>query len=141
MKIDAAVFASSPSDITAMARQRETAGYDALFTAETQHDPFLSLVIAAMATETIELQTSIAVAFARTPMLLAHIAHDLQRYSGGRFTLGLGSQIRAHIEHRFSMPWSHPAARMRELVLAVRAIWTTWEHGEALDFRGDFYQH
>ena len=82
-----------------------------------------------------------AIAFARTPMLLAHIGWDLQALSRGRFLLGLGSQIRPHIEKRFGMPWSRPAARMRELVLAVREIWRVWREGGRLDFRGEFYQH
>ena len=88
-----------------------------------------------------ELGTAIAVAFARSPMQLAYTAHDLQAYSGGRFILGLGSQIKPHIERRFSMPWSHPAPRMREFVLAMRAIWSAWNDGTKLSFRGDFYQH
>ena len=110
-------------------------------TAETAHDPFLPLAIAAEHTERIELATGIAVAFARTPMVTAYTANDLHRASNGRFILGLGSQIKPHIEKRFSMPWSHPAARMREYILAMRAIWSAWNDGEKLDFRGDFYQH
>jgi probable F420-dependent oxidoreductase len=85
--------------------------------------------------------TSIAVAFARNPMILANVAHDLQVYSRGRFVLGIGSQIRPHITKRFSMPWSHPAARMREMILAMRAIWDCWNEGKKLEFRGEFYQH
>jgi probable F420-dependent oxidoreductase len=85
--------------------------------------------------------TSIAVAFARSPMTLANVGYDLQAYSEGRFILGLGSQIKAHIEKRFSMPWSHPAPRMREMILAVRAIWDCWNTGGKLDFRGEFYSH
>ena len=88
-----------------------------------------------------ELGTAVAVAFARSPMQLAYTAHDLQAYSGGRFILGLGSQIKPHIERRFSMPWSHPAPRMREFVLAMRAIWSAWNDGTKLSFRGEFYQH
>jgi probable F420-dependent oxidoreductase len=141
MKIDAPLMTYEPTAIARVAREREAAGYHGLFTAETQHDPFLPLAIAAGATERIELQTVIAVAFARNPMLLANIGHDLQLYSRGRFSLGLGSQIRPHIENRFSMPWSRPAARMRELILAMRAIWRSWEDGEPLNFRGDFYRH
>ena len=110
-------------------------------TAETNHDPFLPLVLAAEHTESIELGTSIAVAFARNPMLLANLAWDLQSYSAGRFVLGLGSQIKPHITRRFSMPWSHPAARMREMIQAIRAIWASWNDGSKLDFRGEFYTH
>jgi alkanesulfonate monooxygenase SsuD/methylene tetrahydromethanopterin reductase-like flavin-dependent oxidoreductase (luciferase family) len=140
MKIDAPLMTYEPAAIARVAREREDAGYHGLFTAETQHDPFLPLAIAAGATEQIELQTVIAVAFARNPMLLANIGHDLQLYSRGRFSLGLGSQIRPHIENRFSMTRSRPAARMRELMVATRAIWRSWEDGEPLNFRGDFYR-
>jgi probable F420-dependent oxidoreductase len=98
-------------------------------------------VLAAGETERLELATAVAIAFARTPMLLANIGHDLQELSKGRFILGLGSQIRPHVEKRFSMPWSKPAARMRELVLAIRAIWRTWNEGEPLRFKGEFYTH
>jgi probable F420-dependent oxidoreductase len=126
--------------VVASAQDQEAAGYDGFWTAETSHDPFLPLLLAAEHTTTIELGTSIAVAFARSPMTLANTAYDLQAYSG-RFILGLGSQIRPHITKRFSMPWSSPAARMREMILAIRAIWDSWEHGTKLDFRGDFYQH
>ena len=122
-------------------REAEAAGYSGLWSAETAHDPFLPLVLAAEHTERVELGTSIAVAFARNPMLLAHTAWDLHAYSGGRFILGLGSQIKPHITKRFSMPWSHPAARMREMVLALRAIWDCWLNGTKLAFRGDFYTH
>jgi probable F420-dependent oxidoreductase len=123
------------------AMDAEAAGYSGLWTVETSHDPFLPVLLAAEHTREIELGTSIAVAFARNPMLLAHTAWDLQAYSGGRFILGLGSQIKPHITKRFSMPWSHPAPRMRELILAVRAIWDCWLTGTKLEFRGDFYTH
>jgi probable F420-dependent oxidoreductase len=123
------------------AQELEAIGYDGLWSAETSHDPFFPLLMAAEHTERVELGTGIAVAFARNPMTLATIANDLQLYSKGRFLLGLGSQIKAHIEKRFSMPWSHPAPRMRELVLAMRAIWDAWHNGTKLDFRGDFYTH
>src|SRR5918997_1080454 len=123
------------------AREAEGRGYDAVWTAETSHDPFFPLLLAAGATERVELGTGIAVAFARSPMTVAYTAWDLQAISGGRFVLGLGSQIKPHIEKRFSMPWSSPAARMREFVLALRAIWDAWTTGERLDFRGDFYTH
>jgi len=123
------------------AREREEAGYSGIWTAETSHDPFFPLLMAAQATEHVELGTSIAVAFARNPMILANIGYDLQAYSKGRFVLGLGSQIQPHITKRFSMPWSHPAPRMREMILAIRAIWDSWNNGTKLDFRGDFYTH
>jgi probable F420-dependent oxidoreductase len=141
MKIDTGVMGGSLGEIGRRAKELEDIGYDGLLTAETAHDPFLPAAIAAEHTERIELGTGIAVAFARTPMVTAYTANDLQRASEGRFILGLGSQIKPHIEKRFSMPWSHPAARMREYILALRAIWRAWNDGEKLDFRGDFYQH
>jgi probable F420-dependent oxidoreductase len=123
------------------ARQLEADGYDGGVTAETSHDPFFPLLLAAQATERLEVGTGVAIAFARTPMTLAMVANDLQLASQGRFALGIGSQIKPHIERRFSMPWSHPAPRMREFVLAMRAIWSAWHTGEKLDFRGEFYTH
>src|SRR5688500_538641 len=111
------------SQVIATAVQHEEAGYSGLWTSESKHDPFLPLTLAAEHTRDLELGTSIAVAFARSPMTLAHTAWDLQRYSEGRFMLGLGSQVKPHIERRFSMPWGQPANRMRELVSAIRAIW------------------
>jgi probable F420-dependent oxidoreductase len=124
-----------------MGRSAEAAGYSGLWSAESAHDPFLPLVAAAHSTSTLELGTAIAVAFARSPMSLAYSAHDLQVLTGGRFMLGLGSQVRPHIERRFGMPWSKPAARMREYVEAMRAIWSSWSTGDKLDFRGEFYSH
>ena len=123
------------------ARASEEAGYDGIFTAETSHDPFFPLLIAAQHTSTIELGTAIAVAFSRNPMTMAQIGWDLQAFTQGRFVLGLGSQIKPHITKRFSMPWSSPAARMREFILAMRAIWACWNDGTKLDFQGDFYTH
>ncbi len=147
MKIDAWIGlpeASSSHElgsIGARARMMEQDGYSGLLSAETSHDPFLPLALAAEHTEHIELMTAIAVGFARNPMVLAHTAWDLQALSGGRFLLGLGSQIQAHITKRFSMPWSRPAARMEEMITAIRAIWQSWQTGERLNFRGDFYRH
>ena len=123
------------------AKAAEDAGYDGIWTAETSHDPFLPLALGAPATSSVTLGTSIAIAFARNPMLLANIGYDLQNLSEGRFVLGLGSQIKPHITRRFSMEWSKPAARMREMIQATRAIWDCWDNGTRLDFRGDFYQH
>lgn len=140
MKVDGGMMGNL-AEVPERAKALEAAGYDGLMTAETAHDPFLPLALAAEHTERIELMTSIAVAFARTPMLLANLGHDLNAYSKGRMILGLGSQIRPHITKRFSMPWSHPAARMREFILAMRAIWNSWYTGERLDFRGEFYTH
>jgi probable F420-dependent oxidoreductase len=140
MKVDGGIGLDLDKAATA-AKELEDAGYSGIWTAETNHDPFLPLVLAAEHTQRVELGTSIAVAFARNPMTLANTAWDLQAYSGGRFVLGLGSQIKPHITKRFSMPWSHPAARMRELVLAIRAIWAAWAGDGKVDFRGDFYSH
>ncbi len=130
--------------VTAAARSAaaaESAGYDGWWAPETQIDALIACAAACAHTERLELGTAITVAFARNPMTVAQSANDLQVLSGGRFTLGLGSQIKPHITRRFSMPWSHPAPRMREFILAVKAIWNAWETGERLSFRGDFYSH
>jgi probable F420-dependent oxidoreductase len=123
------------------AAQLEQLGYDYLFTNESKHDPFLLAALAAERTSTVRLMTYIAVAFARTPMLAAHSAHDLNALSKGRFTLGLGSQIKPHIERRYSMPWSHPAPRMKEYIQALHAIWDCWYDDKPLKFEGKFYNH
>jgi probable F420-dependent oxidoreductase len=140
MKIDGGI-GFTPTGGGAAAKDLEDLGYDGVWSAETGHDPFLPLAIAAQTTERLELGTSIAVAFARNPMTLAMVANDLQEMSKGRFILGLGSQIKPHITKRFSMEWSHPAPRMREMLLAIRAIWDCWANGTKLDFRGEFYTH
>jgi probable F420-dependent oxidoreductase len=140
MKVDGGIGGDLRGAGKAAAAQ-EAQGYDGLWTAETAHDPFFPLLLASQQTEKVELGTGIAVAFARNPMNLAQIAWDLQAASEGRFILGLGSQIKPHITKRFSMPWSHPAARMREMILAIRAIWAAWNDGTKLDFQGDFYTH
>ncbi len=140
MKVDGGL----PTDLGAVPsriRELEQAGFAAAMTAETAHDPFFPLVLAAEHSERIDLMTSIAVAFARTPMNLANVGHDLNAYSKGRLILGLGSQIRPHITKRFGMPWSHPAKRMREFIQAMRAIWACWHEGERLRFQGEFYSH
>jgi len=140
LKIDAGI-PDVLADVPAQARALEAAGYDGLACAETSHDPFMPLALAAEHTDRVELMTSIAVGFARNPMILANLAHDLNAYSRGRFLLGIGSQIKPHIEKRFSMPWSDPAARMKELIQAIHAIWDCWYDGTPLKFRGDYYQH
>lgn len=140
MKIDSSLM-FEPVKVKAMAPQLEEAGFDGAYTFEGQSDPFISVAAAAMTTQKMELMTSIAVAFARNPMSLAYLGNDLQNLSEGRFILGLGAQIKAHIERRFSMPWSKPASRMREMVLAIRSIWDCWENGEKLNFEGEFYHH
>ncbi|HEX6235998.1 MAG TPA: LLM class F420-dependent oxidoreductase [Acidimicrobiales bacterium] len=140
MKVDAGI-GGNIRDAGRAAAAHEANGYDGVITAETGHDPFLPLVAAAEHTERVDLMTAIAVAFAHNPMTLAQIAWDLQAASRGRFVLGLGSQIKPHITRRYSMPWSHPARRMREMILAIRAIWACWTDGTPLDFRGEFYTH
>lgn len=140
MKVDAGL-GNDLGKIPKTAREMEALGYDGIRSAEMNHDPFFPLLLAAEHTEKVELITSIAVAFARSPMVLANLAHDLNAYSQGRFTLGLGSQIKPHITKRFSMQWGAPAAQMRELVLAMRAIWANWYQGEPLQFVGKYYTH
>lgn len=141
MRIDALTLAGDPVGAPEAARTAEAHGHDGWFTAETAHDPFLTVALAAAATDRVEVGTAIAVAFGRTPMDVAYSANDLQLVSDGRFVLGLGSQVAPHVRRRFGMPWSQPAARMREFVLALHAIWDAWETGERLDFRGELYEH
>src|SRR6201996_9087691 len=140
LKVDGGVF-TDLARVPELAGQLEQQGYDACWTGEINHDPFLPLLLAAEHTSRLEVGTSIAVAFARNPMTVANVGWDLQTYSRGRFILGLGTQIKPHIEKRFSMPWSHPARRMREFVSALHAIWTAWQDGSKLRFEGDFYTH
>ncbi len=141
MKVDAALTITSLGAVATTAPAIEAIGYDGIFTFEGPHDPFFPLLLAAEHTERVQLTTAVAIAFARSPMTLAHTAYDLQLASHGRFRLGLGTQIKPHIEKRFSMPWSQPVERMREMVLAIRAIWANWHEGTPLDFRGEFYRH
>jgi len=141
MKVYTTAPLEDPRDARTSFTHLEKIGYDGAFSFEAKHDPFLPLVLAAENTTTLRLGTAIAIAFARNPMNLANLAHAMQSISGGRFVLGLGSQVKPHIEKRFSMPWSKPAARMREIVLAIRAIFDCWEGKAPLDFRGEFYHH
>lgn len=130
-----------PGRIAEEARALEQQGADIVAAAELSHDPLTQLAIAATSTHTSQLMTSITVAFGRSPMTLAQAAHDVNSLSGGRLLLGIGSQIQPHIEKRYSMPWSKPAARMREYVMALKAIWACWHQGAPLDFQGEFYTH
>jgi probable F420-dependent oxidoreductase len=139
--LDAALLSTGFDDIPATARDIEARGYSALWASEVAHDPFLQLLAAGQATERLQVGTAIAVAFARSPMTLATTAYDLQRYTRGRFVLGLGTQIKAHVERRFSMPWTAPAARMREFIGALHAIWDAWQHSTPLRFQGEHYRH
>ncbi|MDQ1460842.1 MAG: hypothetical protein QOI08_2326 [Actinomycetota bacterium] len=141
MRVDAALTTTDLHKVPDAARSIEAAGYDGIYTFEGQHDAMFPLLLAAEHTERVQLTTAVVIAFARNPMTLAQSAYDLQLASRGRFNLGLGTQIKPHIEKRFSMEWSKPAARMREMVLAIRAIWARWHEGTKLDFQGDFYTH
>jgi probable F420-dependent oxidoreductase len=142
MRLDASLGFDTPLErVPDIARAAERAGVLGLWTAETSHDPFLPLVLAAEHTERLELGTAIAVAFARSPIVTAATAWDLARQSGGRFLLGLGSQVRAHVERRFGMTWSgRPVAQMREHVAVVRAAWSAWQSGQRPSFRGEFHR-
>ncbi len=139
MKCDAGLRDYDLRAIPERARKLEAIGYDCLWTSETQHDPFLPLAVAATTTSSIKLGTSIAVAFPRSPMITAYTAWDIQKASGGRFLLGLGSQVRAHNQRRFSVKFESPGPKLREIVLALRAIWECWQKGTPLRFKGEFY--
>jgi probable F420-dependent oxidoreductase len=141
MFVDAALTTTDLPKVPDAAHAIEAAGYDGIYTFEGQHDAMFPLLLAAEHTERVQLTTAVVIAFARNPMTLAQSAYDLQLASKGRFNLGLGTQIKPHIEKRFSMEWSKPAARMREMVLAIRAIWARWHEGTKLDFQGEFYTH
>src|SRR5262249_12995194 len=136
VKLDVGMLTDDLTSIPDYARKVEALGYDCLWSAETQHDPFLPLAVATTVTSTIKLGTSIAVAFPPSPMVLAQIAWDLAKASRGRFILGLGSQVKGHNERRFSVKFESPAPKMREVVLAMRAIWDCWQNGTKLNFKG-----
>jgi probable F420-dependent oxidoreductase len=140
MKIDIGVLVPNLLDMPNLAKQAEDLGFAGLWTSETQHEPFLPLALAAEHTHRIELGTAIAVAFPRSPTVLAHSAWDLQKASKGRFILGLGTQVKAHIERRFGMTWESPAKKLREQILAMRAIWQAWQGDGKVNFRGEFYK-
>ena len=143
MKLDAglAVEGKHLPTIDEVGRAAESLGFAGLWTSETKHDSFLPLAVAANSTRTLDLGTSIAIAFSRSPMTMAQISWDLQNLSGGRFILGLGTQVKAHIERRFSMPWGRPAARLKDYILALRAIWQAFQTEDSVDYKGDFYRH
>ncbi|MGH3659554.1 MAG: TIGR03617 family F420-dependent LLM class oxidoreductase [Micromonosporaceae bacterium] len=141
LQVDARLKPGSLTDTVSAVREIEAAGYSGVWTTDNTDDPFLPLVLAAEHTSRMRIGTSIAVAFARTPMTVAYQSAGLARYSGGRFTLGLGTQIKPHIERRFGMPWGRPAARMDEFVRALREIWRCWRTGDRLRFEGEFYSH
>ncbi|MGC2321801.1 MAG: TIGR03617 family F420-dependent LLM class oxidoreductase [Terriglobales bacterium] len=140
MKLDVGVRDYDLQAMPEYARKMEAIGYDCLWTSETQHDPFLPLAVASASTSSIKLGTSIAVAFPRSPMVMAYTAWDLQKASAGRFILGLGSQVRAHNQRRFSVKFESPGPKLREVVLALRVIWDCWQNGTPLKFDGQFYK-
>ncbi|MBP9592011.1 MAG: TIGR03617 family F420-dependent LLM class oxidoreductase [Steroidobacteraceae bacterium] len=141
MKVYTTAPLEDPRKARTIYKELEDIGYDGGFSFEAKHDPFLALAVAAEHTTKLRLGTGIAIAFARNPMNLANLGYDLQSITGGRFVLGLGSQVRPHIEKRFSSVWSHPAARMTEIVQAIKAIWACWEGKAPLKFEGQFYRH
>ncbi len=140
MKLDIGMLTHDLKSIADDARKVEALGFDCLWSSETQHDPFLPLAVAAGVTSRVKLGTAIAVAFPRSPMILAHTAWDLQHASDGRLILGLGTQVKAHNERRFSVKFESPGPKLREIVEALRAIWTSWQTGSKLDFKGKFYR-
>lgn len=140
MKFDASIGLAELKDAGALAQAAEAIGFDAVWASETQHDPFLPLTHVAAQTSRLHFGTAVAIAFARSPLVVAQTAWDLARQSQGRFMLGLGTQVQAHIERRFGMTWSPPVPRLREYVQAVRAVWTAWQTGDRLNFRGRDYK-
>jgi len=140
LAIDTALMAGRIEDIARTAARAEEIGFRGLMTAEAQHEPYLPLMIAAEHTRGVDLLTGIAVAFPRSPMITAYTAWDLQRYANGRFILGLGTQVKGHNERRFSVPWDRPVARLRDVILALRAVWSCWQNGTRLDYQGEFYR-
>jgi probable F420-dependent oxidoreductase len=141
MKVDLMCMRPQMGEMAALAKQAEELGYSALLAAETGHEPFMPLALAAEHTERLQLGTCVAVALSRSPVHLAHAGHDLQRFSKGRFILGIGSQVRGHIEKRFSSPFSQPTERMKDVINAIRAVWRCWNDGEPLNYEGPFYRH
>ena len=141
MKLDSLMTAQSLDEAIAIAREAEEMGFDGVWSMENQHDPFLSLAVSATSTTRLKLGTAIALAFPRSPMSFAYTAWDLQRASNGRFVLGLGTQVKGHNQRRYSVKWESPGPKLREIVLALRAIWDCWQNGAKLDFQGDFFQH
>jgi probable F420-dependent oxidoreductase len=141
MRLDAALMPASLAQVPALARAAEAAGLDAVWTTEIQHNPFLPLPVVAEHTSRLRFGTAVAIGFARSPLTLAQASWDLAEQSGGRFMLGLGTQVRAHVERRFGMPWPEsPTGKLRELILAIRAVWRAWQTGERLNYRGEYFK-
>ena len=139
MKLDAEIAVASPEEAAGLASKAEDYGFDCLWVNETKHDPFVQAAIAAGSTSRIDLGTSIALAFTRSPTTLAYTSWDLQSVSKGRFILGLGSQVKGHIERRFGMKWEAPAPKMKDVVLALRSVWGSWQNGTRMDYRGRYF--
>jgi probable F420-dependent oxidoreductase len=139
VKLDMTIAIDDLRDVPALAREAEELGVDGLWTAETRHDPFLPLALAAEHTRRVSLGTAIAVAFPRSPTVVAHTAWDLQAASGGRVILGLGTQVKGHIERRFGVKWTAPGPWLREYILALRAIWAAWQARGPVNVRGEHY--
>jgi probable F420-dependent oxidoreductase len=140
MKFDASLLVHDLGQMPALVRFADQAGFDGIWTFETAHEPFLPLVLAAEHSTRLSVGTSIAVAFARSPTILAHISWDLARFSKGRFILGLGTQVKGHNERRFGVRWDKPVEKMREVILAVRAIWECWQNQSRLNFQGEYFK-
>ena len=141
MNFDATLPSVPLNDVPAVAEAAEELGFDALWTSETQHDPFLPCALIAEHTVKLHFGTAIAVSFARSPANLAYTAWDLAAQSSGRFMLGLGTQVKAHIERRFGMPWpASVTGKLREQILAIRTLWEAWQNGTKLNFRGEYYK-
>src|SRR3990172_2300025 len=141
MKVDTGLPVNDLRQVAEAARRAEALGYDGAFTPETGNDPFLPHVIAAEHTQRLELGTAVAIAFPRSPMSTAQIAWDLQKASNGRFTCGLGTQVKGHIVRRYGMEWLPPGPRLRDYILMMRAIWDTWQNGSAPSFQGKYYRY
>lgn len=140
MKFDTSLISQNLSDMPAFAKAADEMGFDGIWMSETNSDPFLQLTLAAEHTKSAELGTAIAVAFPRSPTTLAQIGYDLARLSGGRFIMGLGTQVRAHNERRFGVKWEKPVRKLRETIEAMHAVWETWETGKQLNYEGEFFQ-
>jgi probable F420-dependent oxidoreductase len=141
VKLDARLDVADLTVVPELSAALERLGYDGVFAGEAGYDPFLQVAMAAEHTSRLELGTGVAIALARNPVETAQTAHDLQKFSRGRFILGLGTQVRTHLERRYGAEWSRPADRIREFVLALRAIWRCWNDSVRLDFNGEFYRH
>jgi probable F420-dependent oxidoreductase len=141
MKFDAVLPPVSLNEVPTLAKEAERIGFDALWSTETQHDPFLSLALIAEHTHRMHMGTAVAIGFSRSPATLAYTSWDLAQASQGRFILGLGTQVKAHIERRFGIPWPEsPLQKFRELIQAIRSFWNTWQNGDRLNFRGEYFR-